>query len=151
MRILTVLLLLFSLSACGLFYHVPVRQGNVLTPDDVARLEAGMTKQQVRYVMGTPLVRSAFENNRWDYVFYYRDPNGQVRKSVISLYFVNGRVSEIMGDDQFLQASRVSQPGPAEQRAQGQAVNARPGRAAGGAVSDRPATAGTVPDVRRAA
>lgn len=106
MRILTVLLLLLSLAACGLVYHVPIRQGNVLTPDDVARLEPGMTKKQVRYVLGTAMVASGFENNRWDYVFYYQDPNAHVRKSIITVYFVNGRVAEVEGDERFLQASR---------------------------------------------
>lgn len=106
MRILTALLLLLSLSACGLYYHVPIRQGNVLTPGAVARLQPGMTKDQVRYVMGTALVQSGFENNRWDYVFYYRDPNARVRQSVISLYFIDGKLTHIVGDDRFLQASR---------------------------------------------
>lgn len=112
MRILTALLLLLSLSACGLYYHTPVRQGNVLTPDQVARLEPGMTRQQVRYLMGTPLVASHFEDNRWDYVFYYRNPNARVRQSKISLYFVDNRLTDIEGDEQFLQASHGGRLAP---------------------------------------
>ena len=122
MRIITVLLLLFSLSACSLYYRVPVRQGNVLTPDSVTRLQPGMTKSQVRYLMGTALVQSGFENNRWDYVFYYRDPRAHVRQSEISLYFVNDKVTNIEGDEEFLQASRGGQivtPGGGENAAAG--------------------------------
>src|SRR5699024_11151451 len=105
--------LLLSLSACGLYYHTPVRQGNVLTPDQVARLEPGMTKAQVQYLMGTALVESGFQHNRWDYVFYYRNTDAHVRQSRISLYFVNGKLADIEGDEEFLQAShggRLAQP-----------------------------------------
>lgn len=106
MRIITALLLVLSLSACGLYYHTPVRQGNVLTPATVTRLESGMTKAQVRYLMGTALIQSGFEDNRWDYVFYYRNPDAYVRQSKISLYFINNRLAHISGDEEFLQASR---------------------------------------------
>lgn len=106
MRITAALLLLLSLSACGLYYHQPIRQGNVLTPDQVARLEPGMTKAQVNYLMGTALVESGFEHNRWDYVFYYRNTSARVRQSKISLYFANNKLANIDGKQEFLQASR---------------------------------------------
>ncbi|HLQ85655.1 MAG TPA: outer membrane protein assembly factor BamE [Salinisphaeraceae bacterium] len=102
MRILTILLLILGLTACGLYYRVPVRQGNVLNPEAVARLEPGMTKEQVRHIMGTSLVSGGFTANRWDYVFYYRDPRAHVRQSVIKLYFTNGRLSDIEGDQEYL-------------------------------------------------
>lgn len=109
MRIIAALLLLLSLSACGLYYHTPVRQGNVLTPNTIARLEPGMTKAQVRYLMGTALVQSGFEKNRWDYVFYYRNTNAEVRQSQINLYFINGQLADINGKKEFMQASRGGQ------------------------------------------
>jgi len=114
MRILTVLLLTLSLSACGLFYRVPVRQGNVLTPSEVAQLKTGMSKDQVQYVMGTSLLQGGFENNRWDYIFYYRDPDARVRQSAITLYFVNNQLTEINGKKRFLQASHGGQLTDAE-------------------------------------
>lgn len=125
MRIIAALLLVLSLSACGLYYHQPIRQGNVLTPDQVAQLQPGMSKTQVHYLMGTALVESGFQHNRWDYVFYYRNTSAHVRQSKISLYFVNGKLTNIDGKREFLQASRggqlenthVQPPAPADQGA----------------------------------
>jgi len=105
-RIALLLLLLFGLTACGLYYRVPVQQGNIINPNDVARLEPGMSKQQVHYLMGTPLAQSSFDNNRWNYVFYYRDPRAHVRQSSLSLYFIGDKLDEVEGKQEFLQASR---------------------------------------------
>ena len=68
--VLVMLLMLLMLSACSLpvFFRVPVVQGNVVTAKNVNQLEIGMTKRQVEYVMGTSLIDSSFENDRWDYV-----------------------------------------------------------------------------------
>ncbi len=104
MRIFTVLVLLLGLTACSLpvFFRVPVLQGNVITQDNVEQLELGMTKAQVQYVMGTPLIDSGFEDNSWDYVFYYRDPRANVRQSELNLFFLNGRLVEIDGDEEYM-------------------------------------------------
>ncbi len=103
MRIISALILLLGLTACSLpvFFRVPVLQGNVITQDNVEQLELGMSKAQVQYVMGTSLVDSGFENNRWDYVFYYRDPRANVRQSELSLFFMNDRLTEIDGDEEY--------------------------------------------------
>lgn len=150
MRIIAALLLLLSLSACGLYYHTPIRQGNVLTPDQVARLEPGMTKAQVHYLMGTALVESGFEHNRWDYVFYYRNTDAHVRQNKISLYFVNGKLADIEGDEAYLQASRGGQlaqssaPLPAAAQT-GAPTNAGDAAAAGSAEG----SAGTQADIQQ--
>lgn len=101
MRTLIALVALLTLTACSLpvFFRVPVVQGNIVTADNVSKLERGMTRRQVAYVMGTPLVKANFEKNRWDYVFYYRDPRAQVRKSEINLYFVNDKLADVEGDE----------------------------------------------------
>ncbi|GAB3682372.1 outer membrane protein assembly factor BamE [Salinisphaera aquimarina] len=103
MRTLVVLATLLLLSACSLpvFFRVPVVQGNVVTAKEVKKLEIGMTKRQVKYVMGTPLIDSSFEKDRWDYVFYYRDPRAHVRQSELNLFFVNDKLSDIEGDDEY--------------------------------------------------
>lgn len=107
MKSITALVLLLTLSACSLpvFFRVPVVQGNVVTEENVSQLELGMTKRQVEYVMGTALVDSSFENDRWDYVFYYRDPRADVRKSELNLYFTDGKLAEIDGDEAYTQAA----------------------------------------------
>jgi outer membrane protein assembly factor BamE (lipoprotein component of BamABCDE complex) len=113
MRTVAVLVSLLMLSACSLpvFFRVPVVQGNVVTAKNVNQLEIGMTKRQVEYVMGTSLIDSSFENDRWDYVFYYRDPRAHVRKSELNLYFVDDKLAEIDGDEEYTAQIMDGEPG----------------------------------------
>lgn len=70
MRTLFIRLLPFVLllaSAC--VYRQSIPQGNFFKPEDVAKLEEGMTREQVQFVMGTPMVADPFHPDRWDYVF----------------------------------------------------------------------------------
>lgn len=60
--------LLILLSAC--VYRQDIPQGNFFKEEDVEKLEVGMTREQVRFVMGTPMIRDPFHPERWDYVFY---------------------------------------------------------------------------------
>lgn len=63
-------------SAC--VYEVEVQQGNKLEPQDIEAVEIGMTRSQVRYVLGTPVVNNLFRDNRWDYVYFFKA--GRARK-----------------------------------------------------------------------
>ena len=92
-----------SLTGCSLpvFFRVPVVQGNIVTAEQVEKLERGMTKKQVAYVLGTPLVSAPFETDRWDYVFYYRNPRAHVRQSELTVYFVNGKLAELTGEQEY--------------------------------------------------
>lgn len=103
MKQIAVLVLLLALSACSLpvFFRVPVVQGNVVTADQVGKLKTGMTKKQVAYVLGTPLVKPVFEKDRWDYVFYYRNPRAHVRQSKLNLYFTSGQLTDIEGNEEY--------------------------------------------------
>lgn len=98
-----ILLAGLSMAGCALpsYYRVPVLQGNVVTQDKVQQLELGMTPPQVRYLLGTPLVVSNFEPNRWDYLFYYRNTRGQARESKLSLRFSEGALASIDGDESY--------------------------------------------------
>jgi outer membrane protein assembly factor BamE len=58
------------LTAC--VYEVDVQQGNKLEPQDVERIEVGMTRNQVKFLLGTPVVDDIFRDDRWDYIYYYR-------------------------------------------------------------------------------
>jgi|GEM_PF-1029345 len=113
MRTTLVLVTLLMLSACSLpvFFRVPVVQGNVVTAKNVGQLELGMTKRQVEYVMGTSLIDSSFEKDRWDYVFYYRDPRAHVRQSELNLFFANEKLAQIEGDDEYTRAIMDGAPG----------------------------------------
>lgn len=95
MRLISLLLSTALISACGLVYKLPTRQGNVIEQKQVDKLELGMSFEQVRFVLGTPLAASAYVNNRWDYLGYYKTPRGNESSRVVSLYFDAGRLARI--------------------------------------------------------
>jgi len=65
-----ILVAVFSLlSAC--VYELDVQQGNKLEPADVEKVQVGMTRSQVRFLLGTPIVTDIFSDERWDYVYYF--------------------------------------------------------------------------------
>ena len=53
-------------------YRINIQQGNYLEEDEVDRVEPGMTRSQVRFLLGTPMVSDLFNNQRWDYVYYLK-------------------------------------------------------------------------------
>jgi outer membrane protein assembly factor BamE len=65
-------------------YRIDIVQGNVVTREQLARLQPGMSRAQVREVLGTPLVTDAFHGDRWDYIFTIRRPGTEPqRRSVV--------------------------------------------------------------------
>jgi outer membrane protein assembly factor BamE len=75
MRVLPLLVSCILASGCGPFvYKIDVQQGNYITQDAVAKLKPGMTKAEVRQVLGTPLLNDVFHADRWDY--YYSNAKG---------------------------------------------------------------------------
>ena len=66
-----VLACVISFSA-GCVYELDVQQGNKLEPQDIESIEVGMTRNQVRCLLGTPVVSDVFHDDRWDYVYYFR-------------------------------------------------------------------------------
>lgn len=98
--ILTCLLagLAANLAACSVF-RLPTLQGNVIEQKQVDQLEIGMTPDQVRFLLGSPLVQDSFNPDHWDYVYYYRSPKGTEAKRVLNLYFDNGKLARIVGQE----------------------------------------------------
>jgi len=70
--------ILLSLLTVGCIYRMDVQQGNLLDPEQVDQVEVGMTRSQVRFLLGTPMVIDSFNPDRWDYV--YRLQRGHSRK-----------------------------------------------------------------------
>ncbi len=80
-------------------YRLDINQGNYLSQDMVDRLKVGQTKPQVRGVLGTPLVVSAFRDNRWDYVYEFRRA-GRVREHrQFTVYFKDDLLARWEGDE----------------------------------------------------
>ena len=79
-------------------YKIDIQQGNVITQEMVDQLRPGMTRAQVQYVMGTPLLEDTFNSHRWDYV-YSLQPVGKSREQkTVTLFFENDQLRSIQGD-----------------------------------------------------
>jgi outer membrane protein assembly factor BamE len=81
-------------------YKIDIQQGNVLTQEMVAQLKPGQTREQVRYILGTPLLTDIFHQQRWDYVYSYRNGRtGVVEKRQFSVFFdKDNRLEKASGD-----------------------------------------------------
>ncbi|HEY0878725.1 MAG TPA: outer membrane protein assembly factor BamE [Zeimonas sp.] len=79
-------------------YRIDLPQGNYLTRESVDRVQEGMTRDQVRFLLGTPLLRDLFHPDRWDYVFRYKFPNGDVEQRKVTVRFRDDRVVAIEAD-----------------------------------------------------
>jgi DNA repair protein RecN (Recombination protein N) len=79
-------------------HKVAVQQGNVITQDMVNRLRPGMTRSQVAYVMGEPVFRNAFNDDRWDYLYTLDIPGYYQEQKRMSLYFENDVLAYFTGD-----------------------------------------------------
>ena len=56
----------------GCIYRIDIQQGNLLEEDAIDQVQVGMTRSQVQFLLGTPMVSDAFHANRWDYTYYFR-------------------------------------------------------------------------------
>ena len=87
-------------ASCALprLHRVTVQQGNVITQEMVDQLKPGMTREQVAFVMGQPVVRNAFDDTRWDYVYTIDVPGSFESRLLVSLYFAGDELDRITGD-----------------------------------------------------
>lgn len=79
-------------------YKLDVQQGNVVTQDMIAKLRPGMTKSQVRFIMGSPLLVDIFHGNRWDYVYRYQKAGQVAEERKITLFFDGDLLQRVAGD-----------------------------------------------------
>ncbi|MDH4235485.1 MAG: outer membrane protein assembly factor BamE [Gallionella sp.] len=89
MRIKLIFLSLLLASCSGWLtpYKMDIRQGNLVTPEMREKLKTGMTKPQVRYVLGTPTISDVFHGNRWDYVYRLEHEGQVIEKQNLILHF----------------------------------------------------------------
>ncbi|MBC9249416.1 hypothetical protein A9179_03895 [Pseudomonas alcaligenes] len=102
---------LFALAGCSFpgVYKIDIQQGNVVTQDMIDQLKPGMTRRQVRFIMGNPLITDTFHANRWDYL-YSIQPGGRQR--------YQERVSLMFGsDDQLIGLAGDFMPGVSRDQA----------------------------------
>lgn len=91
------LLALLALAA-GCLYRMPVQQGNLLDATQVEQLETGMTRSQVLYVLGTPMVPPGFNDERWDYYHYINSGRGFEDTRRLTVWFKDDKVERIVDD-----------------------------------------------------
>ncbi len=78
-------------------YRPDIAQGNFVSQEMVAQLKEGMTREQVSFVLGTPLLNDIFHAERWDYVFRYKKGNGEITNSRVSVFFKDNRLVRYEG------------------------------------------------------
>ena len=64
-----------AIASSGCIYRLPIQQGNFLEDKELNQIQVGMTRTQVRYLLGTPMVADPFQASRWDYVFTFKQGN----------------------------------------------------------------------------
>jgi outer membrane protein assembly factor BamE len=85
----------------GCVYRLNIAQGNLVKDEDLAQLEIGMTRNQVRFLLGTPMIDDPFSRDRWDYVYYLKlGRKDALFKRWVSVFFENDVVSEIRRDQE---------------------------------------------------
>lgn len=94
-----------ALGACGSTnwgfpYRPDIQQGNWITSEQVAKLQAGMTREQVRYILGTPTLQDIFHNDRWDYPYYNNPGYGKDEQRRFTVWFQGDTLLRWEGDQQ---------------------------------------------------
>ena len=100
-RLPLILLIAFGLLSGGCVYQAAISQGNLLDQEDIDQVEVGMTRGQVRFLLGTPMIADPFHTDRWDYVYYLRIGRKQATaKRWISVFFDGDNVTEVIKDQE---------------------------------------------------
>jgi len=77
----------------GCIYRMPIQQGNFLEDKDLNQVQVGMSRTQVRYLLGTPMVADPFENTRWDYVYTFKQGAvSRANRRHFIVYFADDKV-----------------------------------------------------------
>jgi outer membrane protein assembly factor BamE len=78
--------------ATGCLYRMPIQQGNFLDPTQVVQLQQGMTKSQVKFLLGTPMVPDGFDSDRWNYYFYEKAGKQKPFTMRLTIWFKDDKV-----------------------------------------------------------
>jgi len=96
-----------SLAACSAVPRIPgvtpyrmeIQQGNFISQEMMSQLKAGMSKEQVRLALGTPLLADAFHADRWDYVYWREAPDGKRESRKLAVFFADGKLARANADN----------------------------------------------------
>jgi len=86
----------WSVLGSGCVYRINIQQGNFLDQGAVDQVKEGMTRSQVRYLLGTPMVADSFDKARWDYIYYLKKGrSGHVDSRRVTVYFDGDKVAKL--------------------------------------------------------
>ena len=96
---------LLLLAACGVPripgitpYKPELQQGNYLSQELISQVKPGMTREHVRFLLGTPLLTDIFHADRWDYIYWREATNGKREERKIALFFADNKLTRMEGD-----------------------------------------------------
>ena len=94
--------LLIAVSAfmlAGCIFRIDVQQGNLLEESAIDQVQVGMTRSQVQFLLGTPMVADSFHQDRWDYTYYYRQGRSRdAERRWLIVFFEEDQVTRIEKD-----------------------------------------------------
>jgi outer membrane protein assembly factor BamE len=94
LRLLVLLAACLGADAC--VYRINIQQGNYLEYKSVEQVQPGMTRSQVRYLLGTPMVADSFDKERWDYIYYLKKGRTRhVDERRVTVYFEGDKVAKL--------------------------------------------------------
>jgi outer membrane protein assembly factor BamE len=96
---------LTSITGCGFVgfpgvYKINVEQGNIIDQKKVDKLKIGMSRRQVRFILGTPMIEDSFNHDRWDYLHTIRNGKTSLVDERLTVFFEGDKLSRIDGDFQ---------------------------------------------------
>jgi len=80
-------------------YKIDIQQGNALETEAVNKIQLGMSKEQVRFVLGTPIIKDVFHPDRWDYIYHFTPGYGEQQRRQLTLFFDRDEVIDIRKDN----------------------------------------------------
>ncbi len=89
-----------AICACSFpgVYKLDIQQGNIVTQEAVDQLKPGMSKRQVRYLLGTPLLVDSFHEDRWDYFYSLKNHDDEYSQERLTLLFANDQLVQLKGN-----------------------------------------------------
>ncbi len=98
-----IILVGFILAGCSTLqfpglYRLPIEQGNIITQEMVDQLQPGMSRSQIEYIMGTPLIKDSFNEDRWDYIYSLRKSDGSREQKTLTIFFDGDKMVYYSGD-----------------------------------------------------
>jgi outer membrane protein assembly factor BamE len=79
-------------------HRIDVQQGNVIPQEMIDQLKPGMSKRQVLFTLGSPMIMDVFHQERWDYIYRMEPGKGEIEQKHVSLYFKDDALTQIAGD-----------------------------------------------------